>query len=73
MLEKVFNILPILLGLFFVIKWRALGKFVIQERKKVNKFLPESNFDGFAIVITQCGFFLIGMFFIIVGLAKLLQ
>jgi len=75
-LDKVFNVCIALMGFYFAIRFRSLGKNAIEFRKRLNKVLPikqpEQIFDETAVSISQILFLLIGIFFILVGVAKLL-
>lgn len=76
-IDKIPNLFIITLGLFLVIKFRYAGKTALEQRKKLNKFLPlrqsAQDFDALALVITQFMFLFIGILFFLVGLARLLQ
>jgi hypothetical protein len=65
------------IGLYFAIRFRYAGKTAIEQRKKLNRILPfkqsEKDFDAFAVVLTQAGFLILGIFFFLIGLTKLLS
>ncbi len=76
-IDKILELFITLLGFFFVVKFRYVGKTAIEQRKRLNKFLPfpqsENDFDKSAIVITQFMFLFIGILFFLVGLAKIFK
>jgi hypothetical protein len=75
-LDTMLNLIIILFGIFSVVRFRKLGRAAIKQRKNLNRILPfpqsEKNFDEFSIYITQGLFLVIGIVFILVGVAKLL-
>lgn len=74
--EIIIYILTTLTGLYFIIRFRHIGKTAIEQRKRLNRILPfrqsEKDFDKSTIVITQFMFLFIGMLIFLVGLTKLL-
>jgi len=76
-IDKILDIFAILIGMFFAIRFRYLGRIAIEQRKRLNRILPfrqsENDFDEFAVIITQFMFLLIGILFFVVGLAKLFK
>ena len=75
--EKINDLLFSLIGLFFAIGFRYIGKSAIEQRKRINRILPfpqpEKDFNAKAVVLTQIGFLLIGILFFLIGMAKFLS
>lgn len=74
-MEQALDIFSCFFGLFFIIKYKYLGKISIEQRKKLNHILPfpqsEKDFGNTAIVLNQIAFLLLGIIFLIGGLVDL--
>lgn len=76
-IDKISSILIALIGLYFAIRFKIVGKRAIEQRKKLNQIFPfrqsEKNFDQPSIAITQFMFLFIGALFFLVGLTRLIK
>jgi hypothetical protein len=75
--EKAGDIFFIFMGLFFAIGFRYIGRTVIENRKKINKFLhyphPEKDFGPFTVTLSQISFLIVGVLFFLIGLVRFLS
>lgn len=74
-IDNIFSAVLLILGVYFIIGFRSIGKLAIKQRRKINQLLPfrqsDKDFDGFSILIAQFLCLLAGIIFVLTGLSKL--
>lgn len=70
---NIMNIFAILMGGFFAIKFRYVGKTIINHQKTLNKLLgnKKKSFTETDVLIAQVMSLIIGIIFCIIGIVKL--